>query len=77
MALWRGCARAGDDGFEHTLYTSCCNTDRGLYYYTTYENSQITCVDLHRERLDSDQLVVYPMLKGQRIYLQNGCVPQR
>lgn len=77
VAQYRGCARAGDDGFEHTLYTSCCNTDRGLYYYTTYENSQITCVDLHRERLDSDQLVVYPMLKGQRIYLQNGCVPQR
>ena len=36
-----GCVRVGD-GYEKTLYTSCCNTDKGIYYYTTYENSQIT-----------------------------------
>ncbi len=25
------------------LYTSCCNADKGIYYYTTYGNHQITC----------------------------------
>ena len=26
--------------------------DKGIYYYTTYENSQITGVDMHAEDLD-------------------------
>lgn len=47
--------------YEITLYTSCCNATRGIYYYTTYENSQITAVDMHRENLDSDALIRYPV----------------
>ena len=47
----RGCVHMGDGKYEITIYTSCCNTDRGIYYYTTYENSQITGVDMHRENL--------------------------
>ena len=27
--------------FEITLYSSCCNADKGIYYYTTYENRHI------------------------------------
>ena len=72
VAQPRGCAVAGDAGYEHTVYASCCNLERGLYYYTTYENRQITCVDLRREQLDHDQLAVYPMLHRPQIVLQNG-----
>ena len=61
----------GEDQYEITIYTSCCNTDKGIYYYTTYENSQITAVDMHRENLDSDKLASYPLLPGQRIHMQN------
>lgn len=45
----QGCCVLGDGKCEITLYTSCCNTDRGIYYYTTYDNHQITAVDMHRE----------------------------
>ncbi len=45
----RGCCVLGDGKCEITLYTSCCNTDRGIYCYTTYDNHQITAVDMHRE----------------------------
>lgn len=41
----KGCLRVeGADAY--TLYTSCANTDRGIYYYTTYENRRISAVML-------------------------------
>ena len=48
----RGCCKLGEGRYEITLYTSCCNTARGIYYYSTYDNRQITGVDMHRENLD-------------------------
>ena len=62
VAQQRGCVHMGEGKYEITIYTSCCNTDRGIYYYTTYENSQITGVDLHRENLDGQQLSRYPLI---------------
>ncbi len=71
VAQQRGCVHMGEGKYEITIYTSCCNTDRGIYYYTTYENSQITGVDLHQENLDGQQLSRYPLMTGQRIHMQN------
>ena len=71
VAQQRGCVHMGEGKYEITIYTSCCNTDRGIYYYTTYENSQITGVDLHRENLDGQQLSRYPLITGQQIHMQN------
>ena len=45
------------DLYEYTIYTSCYNTNKGVLYYRTYSNSQITAVDLNREDLDSDDLI--------------------
>ena len=70
VAQQRGCCRV-EHGFEYTIYSSCCNTDKGIYYYTTYENSQITGVDMHRENLDGAALVNYPLIQGQQIRMQN------
>lgn len=71
VAQQRGCVHMGEGKYEITIYTSCCNTDRGIYYYTTYENSQITGVDLHREDLNGQQLSRYPLITGQQIHMQN------
>lgn len=49
------------DAYEITYYSSCCNTDRGIYYYTTYDNSRITAVDMHREDLERSDLITYPL----------------
>jgi choloylglycine hydrolase len=67
----RGCVHMGEGKYEITLYTSCCNTDKGIYYYTTYENSQITAVDMHREDLEGNVPVSYPLITGQQIKYQN------
>ena len=61
-----------DDGkYEYTIYTSCCNASKGIYYYTTYGNHQITGVDMNREQLDGEALISYPMLQGEQIRMQN------
>ena len=67
----RGCCRLEDGSHEITLYTSCCHTDKGIYYYTTYGNHQITAVDMHRENLDTVSLIRYPLVQGEQIHLQN------
>ena len=71
VAQARGCARAAEDRYEITVYSSCCNMDRGIYYYTTYENRQICAVDMRKEDLDGTQVVSYPLIKAQGICLQN------
>jgi len=67
----RGCSLWDKDTWEITLYTCCCNADKGIYYYTTYENRQISAVHLHRENLESRELVRYPLITGQQIRHQN------
>lgn len=67
----RGCVHIREEKYEITIYSSCCNTDKGIYYYTTYENSQITGVDMHRENLDGEQLITYPLIQEQQIKILN------
>lgn len=67
----RGCCDVGDGKFEITIYTSCCNADKGIYYYTTYDNHQITAVNMHNENLDGDKLTRYPLIRGEQIKMQN------
>ncbi len=71
VAQQRGLVRVRDDKYEFTLYSSCCNTDKGIYYYTTYENSQITAVDMHAEDLSGHTPICYPLITGQQIRMQN------
>ncbi len=68
----RGCCELENGKYEITIYTSCCNATKGIYYYTTYTNRQITAVDMHREKLDSTELIRYPMLEEEQIRLQNA-----
>ena len=67
----RGCCEVAEDKYEITLYTSCCNAKKGIYYYTTYDNQQITAVDMNRENLDGAEVVRYPLIKEQQINWQN------
>lgn len=67
----RGCVRMPDGRYEITVYSCCCNVDRGIYYYTTYDNRALTAVHLHHEDLDGTKLVSYSLMKQQRVFDQN------
>lgn len=66
----RGCCEVEQGEYEITQYTSCMNASRGIYYYTTYGNHQITGVDMNRENLNGKELIVYPLARGERIRME-------
>lgn len=67
----RGCCEVADGKYEITIYTSCCNADKGIYYYTTYDNHRISAVDMRKESLDGNELISYPMITEEKINCQN------
>lgn len=66
-----GCCEVENGQYEKTIYTVCYNASKGIYYYTTYYNHQISAIDMHREDLNGAQLIRYPMRTGEQIYFQN------
>ena len=41
----RGLVHMGEGKYEITIYSSCCNTDKGIYYYTSYNNHHVVLID--------------------------------
>ena len=67
----RGCCEVDEGKYEITIYTSCFNASKGIYYYTTYTNHQITAVNMHKENLEENKVISYPMLQKEEIKWQN------
>ncbi|MBQ7292210.1 MAG: choloylglycine hydrolase [Clostridia bacterium] len=70
VAQPRGCVRLEDGSLEMTAYTSCINLDKGIYYYTTYQNSCVSAVELKKYR-DKDALSLFPTVKNMILNKQN------
>lgn len=58
-----------EEGFEITIYTSCCNAQKGIYYYTTYNNSRINGINMHNCDLNADKLFSFPLKKEGEIWV--------
>lgn len=67
----KGTVMVDENQYEITIYTSCCNVDKGIYYYTTYGNRQITAIDMHREAINGCELISYALIKEQQINYVN------
>ncbi len=67
----KGCVCIFENSFEKTNYTSCCNTDKGIYYYTTYNNNRITKIDINKENLASSSLISYELNDKQDFLVGN------
>lgn len=66
-----GCCDLGNNKYEHTLYSSCYNLEQGIFYYTTYNNHQISAVNLHNVNLNTTDLFRYPIIETEQINYQN------
>lgn len=66
-----GLCKLGENSYEYTIYTSCVNTTKGIYYYRTYGNSQINAIDMHHEDLDGSALSEFPLADKESINWQN------
>ena len=60
-----------ENSYEMTHYSSCCNAKKGIYYYSTYYNSAITAIDMHKENLDTENLITYELIKNKGFSFQN------
>ncbi|MBQ9765362.1 MAG: choloylglycine hydrolase [Lachnospiraceae bacterium] len=67
----KGLVRMEENRYQFTIYSSCCNTDKGIYYYKTYDNSAIIAIDMHKENLDSKELINFKLVEKQQVFWQN------
>lgn len=67
----RGSVRLENGKEVLSVYTSCCDLKCGVYHYTTYENRQISAVDMRRCDLNANTLYRYPLATSQHIAAQN------
>ncbi len=71
VEMIKGCCKTDAGTWDTTAYSACVNTDRGLYYYTAYDNRRITCIDMHKTDLDGRTLSRFPLVKSEDIFYQN------
>ena len=55
----RGCCEVKEGEYEITIYTSCMNADKGIYYYSTYDDPAICAVEMGKHDLNGSKLIGY------------------
>ncbi len=71
VEMVRGICVTDEETLDITGYSACINANRGLYYYTTYDNRRIICVDMHNTDLTSEKISTFPLITKQDIMYQN------
>jgi choloylglycine hydrolase len=67
----KGLVKTKEGNNHFTLYSSCINSEKGIYYYKTNQNKSINAVSLFKENLNSDFLLCYPLAEEMKINYQN------
>ena len=58
-------------GYEYTRYSTCYDQREGRMYYKTYENPNISVVNMHEEYMNAKEIIVLPFQKDFPFYKQN------
>ena len=56
VSMPKGCVLVRDNEYEYTSYSSCCNADKGIYYYKSYDDFNIKKVEINSFDLESTEL---------------------
>ncbi|MBQ6935180.1 MAG: linear amide C-N hydrolase, partial [Clostridia bacterium] len=56
VSMPKGCVLVRDGEYEYTRYSCCCNADKGIYYFKTYDEFNIEQVKLNSYNLNSSTL---------------------
>ena len=65
--MTRGSVITKDNNYDITTYSSCINTTKGIYYYKTYNNNQITAIKLNNVNMNDVKLSIYELIEKQQI----------
>ena len=71
VSMPRGSCILESGWYYFTVYTSCFSAGRGIYYYRTYDNPQISAVRLYCCDLSQRGLIRFPMLQELQVHWQN------
>jgi choloylglycine hydrolase len=70
-AVPKGSVLMIEGNVHNTIYTSAMCSESGTYYYNTYENHQISAVNLFNEDLDATSIKAFPTTTTQAINNMN------
>ena len=70
VAMPRG-AVISEGSDDITLYSSCMCQQKGIYYYSTYNNNGVSAVDMNKEDLDGNEIKRFEYLDKLNIIYQN------
>lgn len=71
VKMIKGSVITENDHHDITLYSSCINTTKGIYYYKTYDNPTLRAIDMSKEDLDTDKVITYGLDRPYYIDHQN------
>ena len=71
VSMVKGAVLTNDGKDDLTLYSCCINVDKGIFYYKTYGNSQISAVKLRGVDLNGEHLSCYSLHREQNICYDN------
>ena len=71
VAMVRGSVITPEGKYDVTRYSCCVGAESRVYYYKTYGNSQITAIRLLHQDLESNRLMVFPLVSGQQFRFEN------
>lgn len=71
VSMVKGSTITKEGKCDITTYSSCINTNKGIYYYKTYTNNQITAVKMTDEEKNKKELSIYNLIEEQQIRYEN------
>ena len=71
VAMVKGATITPEGKCDLTTYSCCINTKKGIYYYKTYNNNQITAIRMKEENKNKKDLTIYELVEKQQIKYEN------
>jgi len=71
VAVVNGSIEAENNVSYYTRYSCCINAGKGIYYYKTYNNNQISAVNMMNTDINSSFLTEFPLTDIQQICYKN------
>ena len=71
VSMIKGTVITNENKYDMTIYSSCINATKGIYYFKTYYNNQINAISFNNENIESDKLNIYLLPKKQNINYLN------
>lgn len=67
VTMIQGTTMTKESKSDITNYACCINTNKGIYYYKTYTNSQITAIKMTETEKNKKELSIYNLIEKQQI----------